>query len=108
MGGAAEAASLTSGKKLEVKVDPAKVDAEKKALWDRFGGWCAIADWHPAVKSCEESKEGDDTYRKLTLQDGGDHQGEAAQQDGRELPLRNRGEPAAGQELRGAVLRRSR
>ena len=68
---AAEAASLTSGKKLEVKVDPAKVDAEKQALWDRFGGWCAIADWHPAVKSCTESKEGDDTYRTLTLQDGG-------------------------------------
>jgi Polyketide cyclase / dehydrase and lipid transport len=71
VGGAAEAASLTSSKKLEVKVDPAKVDAEKKALWDRFGGWCAIADWHPAVKSCEEIKEGDDVYRKLTLQDGG-------------------------------------
>jgi Polyketide cyclase / dehydrase and lipid transport len=71
VGGAAQAASLTSGKKLEVKVDPAKVDAEKKALWDRFGGWCAIADWHPAVKSCEEIKDGDDVYRKLTLQDGG-------------------------------------
>jgi Polyketide cyclase / dehydrase and lipid transport len=69
--GAADAASLTSGKKLEVNVDPAKVDAEKKALWARFGGWCAIAEWHPAVKSCEEIKEGDDVYRKLTLQDGG-------------------------------------
>ena len=71
LGGAAEAASLTSGKKLEVHVDEDKVEAEKKALWDRFGGWCAIAEWHPAVKSCEESKEGDDTYRTLTLQDGG-------------------------------------
>jgi Polyketide cyclase / dehydrase and lipid transport len=71
VGAPAEAASLTSSKKLEVKVDPAKVDAEKKALWSRFGGWCAIADWHPAVKSCEEIKEGNDVYRKLTLQDGG-------------------------------------
>lgn len=71
VGAAAEAASLTSGKKLEVNVDPAKVDAEKKALWDRFGGWCAIAEWHPTVKSCTESKEGDDTFRTLTLQDGG-------------------------------------
>jgi hypothetical protein len=68
--GAATAASLTSGKKLEVNVDPAKVAEETAALWDRFGGWCAIAEWHPAVKSCEESKEGDDTYRTLTLQDG--------------------------------------
>jgi hypothetical protein len=69
--GAVEAASLTSGKKLEVDVDPAKVDAETAALWDRFGGWCAIADWHPAVKTCEETKEGGDAYRTLTLQDGG-------------------------------------
>ncbi len=70
LGGAANAASLTSGKKLEVKVDPAKVSEETAALWTRFGGWCAIADWHPAIKSCEETKEGDDTYRVLTLQDG--------------------------------------
>jgi Polyketide cyclase / dehydrase and lipid transport len=71
LGSAASAASLTSGKKLEVNVDPDKVAEETAALWDRFGGWCAIADWHPAVKSCEEIKEGDDVYRKLTLQDGG-------------------------------------
>jgi hypothetical protein len=71
LSGAADAASLTSGKKLEVDVDPAKVEAETAALWDRFGGWCAIAEWHPAVKTCEESKEGDDVYRTLTLQDGG-------------------------------------
>lgn len=69
--GAAQAASLTSGRKLEVKVDPAKVGAETTALWGRFGGWCAIAEWHPAVKSCVESKEGDAAFRTLTLQDGG-------------------------------------
>jgi hypothetical protein len=67
----ADAASLTTGKKLEVKADPAKIDDEKKALWDRFGGWCAIAEWHPAVKSCTESKEGDADFRTLTLKDGG-------------------------------------
>jgi len=66
----AQAASLTSGKKLEVNVDPDKVAEETAALWKRFGGWCAIAEWHPAVKSCEETKEGDDVYRVLTLQDG--------------------------------------
>lgn len=70
VGSAAQAASLTSGKKLEVNVDPDKVADETAALWKRFGGWCAIAEWHPAVKTCEETKEGDDVYRTLTLQDG--------------------------------------
>lgn len=71
LAGRADAASIASGKKLEVHVDEAKVDAEKKALWDRFGGWCAIAEWHPAIKTCVESKEGDAEFRTLTLQDGG-------------------------------------
>jgi len=71
LAGGAHAASLASGKKLEVKVEEAKVDAEKKALWDQFGGWCAIAEWHPAIKSCEDVKEGDAEFRLLTLQDGG-------------------------------------
>jgi hypothetical protein len=69
--GSADAASLTSGKKLEIRVDEAKVDEEKKALWAQFGGWCAIAEWHPVIKKCEESKDGDTEYRTLTLQDGG-------------------------------------
>lgn len=70
LGGAAEAASLTSGKTLEVNVDPKNVAAETAALWKQFGGWCAIAEWHPAVKTCEEIKEGGADYRMLTLQDG--------------------------------------
>lgn len=69
--GSAGAASLTSGKKIEIRVEEAKVEEEKNALWAQFGGWCAIAEWHPAVKTCEETKEGDVDYRKLTLQDGG-------------------------------------
>ncbi len=71
LAGGAKAASLTSGKKLEIHVDEAKVEDEKKALWGQFGGWCAIAEWHPVIKSCEESKEGDTEFRTLTLQDGG-------------------------------------
>ena len=55
LAGSADAASLTSGKKLEIRVDEAKVEEEKKALWGKFGGWCAIAEWHPAVKKCEET-----------------------------------------------------
>jgi hypothetical protein len=33
--------------------------------------FCQIKDWHPAVASCEESKEGDVVFRTLTLKDGG-------------------------------------
>lgn len=65
------AASLVSARKLEINVDEAKVEAERKELWEKVGGWCAIQDWHPVVAKCEESKEGDDTFRTLTLKDGG-------------------------------------
>jgi hypothetical protein len=67
----AEAASLAVGKKLELKVDPKKMDAERTRLWNQFGGWCAIKDWHPVVTGCEESTEGDAKFRVLTLKDGG-------------------------------------
>lgn len=67
----ASAASLVSAKKLEINVDESKTEAERKALWEKVGGWCAIKDWHPAIAACEESKEGDVTFRTLTLKDGG-------------------------------------
>lgn len=67
----ATAASLVSARKLEINVDETKTEAERKALWEKVGGWCAIKEWHPAVASCEESKEGADTFRTLTLKDGG-------------------------------------
>jgi len=70
-GTVANAASLAVGKKLEIKVDPKNMDAERTRLWEKFGGWCAIKDWHPAVASCEESMEGDAKMRVLTLKDGG-------------------------------------
>jgi hypothetical protein len=41
------------------------------AVWEIAGPFCAIKDWHPAVKNCEEAKEGEDGFRLLTLQDGG-------------------------------------
>ena len=71
LAGTAEAASLVSAKKLELHVDPDKVEAARKALWDKLGGWCAISQWHPAIAKCEESKEGDAAFRTLTLKDGG-------------------------------------
>lgn len=69
--GDASAASLISGKKLEVKVDPKRIPEESAALWKRFGGWCAISEWHPAIAKCEETKEGEDRFRILTLKEGG-------------------------------------
>ena len=40
-------------------------------VWAEVGAFCAIKNWHPAVAKCEESKEGDATFRTLTLKDGG-------------------------------------
>ena len=67
----AEAASLVSAKKLELHVNPDKVEEARAALWAKLGGWCAISTWHPAIAKCEESKDGDATFRTLTLKDGG-------------------------------------
>lgn len=67
----ANAASLTSGKKLEIDVDAKKIAEEGAAIWAKVGGWCAISEWHPAIAKCEASKEGDDELRTLTLKDGG-------------------------------------
>src|SRR5215510_103306 len=33
--------------------------------------FCTIKSWHPAVAECDESKDGDVTYRTLTLKNGG-------------------------------------
>lgn len=70
--GPAQAASLVSAKKLEMTFPEEKVEAERKAMWDKVGGWCAISEWHPAVEKCVESKEGDATFRTLTLKGGGE------------------------------------
>ena len=67
----ADAASVAVGKKLELKVDATKMKAERDRLWAKFGGWCAIKDWHPAITNCVESTEGDAKIRTLTLEGGG-------------------------------------
>ena len=69
--GTAEAGSVAVGKKLEIDVGADKMTAEQARLWKKYGGWCAIAEWHPAIAKCEESKEGDTQFRTLTLKDGG-------------------------------------
>jgi hypothetical protein len=70
-GTAANAASIAVGKKLELRVDPTKMNEERTRLWEKFGGWCEIKDWHPAIANCEESTEDGAKVRVLTLKDGG-------------------------------------
>lgn len=69
--GYASAGNLVVGRKAEINVDPNNVAKESADLWAKFGSWCAIKDWHPAIASCEEIKDGDTTFRLLTLKDGG-------------------------------------
>jgi hypothetical protein len=40
-------------------------------VWAVVGDFCAIKNWHPAVEECEQIEEGGDTFRILTLGDGG-------------------------------------
>jgi hypothetical protein len=40
-------------------------------VWAIAGEFCSIKDWHPAVADCKETKEGDVTFRTLTLKDNG-------------------------------------
>jgi len=56
--------AITVEKKRDAPGDPAEV-------WALVGDFCAIKDWHPVVAQCEETKEGDVTFRILTLKDGG-------------------------------------
>jgi hypothetical protein len=51
-------------KTVTIKAEPAKV----WALVKDFGNW---QKWHPAVTNTKLEKKGDDTYRLLTLKDGG-------------------------------------
>jgi len=60
----AAADALEVKKRREAPGAPAEV-------WAVVGDFCAIKDWHPAVVECKQVEEGGDTYRLLTLEDGG-------------------------------------
>jgi hypothetical protein len=62
--GSASASAITVKKRIEAPGLPPQV-------WEIAGGFCAIKTWHPAVADCVESKEGDATFRTITLKDGG-------------------------------------
>ena len=40
-------------------------------VWSRVGGFCTIADWHPAVASCDMAERDGVTIRTLALEGGG-------------------------------------
>jgi hypothetical protein len=60
----AAAEAIEVKKRREAPGTPAQV-------WGMVGDFCAIKDWHPAVADCEQTEEDGDTYRTLTLGDGG-------------------------------------
>jgi hypothetical protein len=62
--GSGSAYAITAKKRIEAPGLPPEV-------WAVVGEFCAIENWHPAVAKCEETKEGDVTFRTLTLKDGG-------------------------------------
>ena len=53
---------------------PSRRGSRRPAFLQRSGkssaSFCAIKNWHPAVAECVETKEGDVTFRTLTLKDG--------------------------------------
>jgi len=63
--GSASAHAITVKKRIEAPGLPPEVWAVSGAEF------CMIKHWHPAVAECEETKEGDVTFRTLTLKDGG-------------------------------------
>ncbi|MGE5260434.1 MAG: SRPBCC family protein [Actinomycetota bacterium] len=67
---AALAASSSSAFALDVNKHIA-APAQLLVVWSTISEFCSIEDWHPAVADCKESKEGDDTFRVLTLKDNG-------------------------------------
>jgi len=47
-----------------------EVNGKTADVWAKVGDWCAIADWHPAVATCEEAEAGGKKMRTLTTGDG--------------------------------------
>ncbi|HIJ61787.1 MAG TPA: SRPBCC family protein [Rhodospirillaceae bacterium] len=55
---------------LEVKKS-VSVAAGADEVWKTIGGFCGIAEWHPAIAKCELSKKGSAVLRTLSLNGGG-------------------------------------
>jgi len=64
-------ASAIAGDMVKAKKRIEVNSADPAEIWEKFGEFCAIADWHPAVAKCEITEEDGTTFRTLTLEDGG-------------------------------------
>jgi len=62
--GTASAQALEARRRSEVPGHP-------QTIWAFAGDFCSIKNWHPLVADCKETQEGNDTFRTLTLKDGG-------------------------------------
>jgi hypothetical protein len=49
-----------------------EVAGQVLVVWAIASEFCSIKDWHPAVADCKERREGEDTFRTLTLKQGGE------------------------------------
>ncbi|ODR98636.1 hypothetical protein AUC68_09570 [Methyloceanibacter methanicus] len=67
---AATVALTAAAHAVEVK-KRAEAPGTPESVWAIVGDFCAIKDWHPAVADCEQFEEGGETFRTLTLGDGG-------------------------------------
>jgi len=66
------ALAVSSGAAYAIDVNKKnEVPGQMLVVWTIASDFCSIKDWHPAIAECKESKEGDDTFRTLTLKDGG-------------------------------------
>lgn len=54
---------------LEVKKS-VDINGTAASAWKAIGEFCAIAQWHPVVATCEESEADGATFRTLTTTDG--------------------------------------
>src|SRR5262245_2323702 len=73
--------ALAAGVAVAIRCGPSSAMTVKKRIeapglpagvWAIAGEtFCTIKTWHPAVAECEETKDGDVTYRTLTLKNGG-------------------------------------
>ena len=54
---------------LEVR-QSVEVAASPEQVWQAIGGFCSIAEWHPAVSRCAASEQNGATLRTLTTADG--------------------------------------
>ena len=76
-------------------------------IWGGAGAFCAIKIWHPAVAECSREKEGDVTFRTLTLKDGGKIKEKLTETGDLPIPMRSSRAPSPSRTTRQSSGSRS-